>query len=211
MTDELERPITGPIHDQISAFIDDELSDEEASFLVRRLERDADARRQLLRYTTIGSALRGELLQPDPGILRRRIESALMGSAAAPVARSRLGYQWRRQLVRPLVSIGVAAAVAVAAVLLMRAVNEPRLDPAASGAVPVQARQVLEPQSYVVPPDIGQNDVIQNRSVVPTIRLTNYLMHHGEYASRLSRTSVHSNVVAASDSPRRTEDQAVRE
>jgi sigma-E factor negative regulatory protein RseA len=211
MTDELERPITGPIHDQISAFVDDELSDEEASFLVRRLERDADARKQLLRYTTIGSALRGELLQPDPGILRRRIESAFTGSIAAPATRSRLGLAGRRQLMRPLVSVGIAAAVAIAAVLLLRAMNESRLEPGASGQIPIQARQLIEPQSYVVPPDGGQNDIIQNRSVVPPIRLTNYLVHHGEYASRLSRTSVHSNVVSASDSPRRSEDQAIRE
>ena len=35
--------------------------------------------------------------------------------------------------------------------------------------------------------------------IAPQIRLTNYLVHHGEYASRLSRTSVHSNVVGASE------------
>lgn len=33
------------------------------------------------------------------------------------------------------------------------------------------------------------------RMASPPVRLTNYMMQHGEYASRLSRTSVHSNVV----------------
>jgi hypothetical protein len=50
----------------------------------------------------------------------------------------------------------------------------------------------VEPASYVVP-----REVAEGRAVVPTIRLTNYLVHHGEYASGLSRTSVHSNVVTA--------------
>ena len=36
--------MTEQISDQISAFIDDELSDEESAFLLRRFERDADAR-----------------------------------------------------------------------------------------------------------------------------------------------------------------------
>jgi hypothetical protein len=44
--------------------------------------------------------------------------------------------------------------------------------------------------SYVVPPDTDAP-----RLAYPTVRLTNYMMQHGEYASRLSRTSVHSNVV----------------
>ena len=196
MTDELDDQVTGPVHDQISAFIDDELSDEESAFLVRRFERDPETRSQMLRYATIGSALRGELLQPYPAILRRRIEGALSGVAPAQQARLPAGYRWRRtKLVRPLLSVGIAASVAVAAVVVLRSVNEARVTPNGPGAstqMPVQARQWTEPPSYVVP-----QDVVESRPVAPPIRLTNYLVHHGEYASRLSRTSVHSNVVGA--------------
>ena len=53
--------MTESIQDQVSAFIDDELSAEECAFFVRRLERDPEARRQLIRYTTMGAVLRGEL------------------------------------------------------------------------------------------------------------------------------------------------------
>src|SRR5690606_28907488 len=59
------------IHDQVSAFLDDELSAEECAFLVRRIERDPEARDKLVRYSLIGSALREELLPPVPYILRR--------------------------------------------------------------------------------------------------------------------------------------------
>ena len=41
--------MTEQINDQISAFIDDELSPEESALLVRRFERDARARGQATR------------------------------------------------------------------------------------------------------------------------------------------------------------------
>ena len=39
---------------------------DESALLVRRFERDAEARARAMRYTLIGSALRGELLDPHP-------------------------------------------------------------------------------------------------------------------------------------------------
>lgn len=199
MTDAANERVTGSVHDQISAFIDDELSTEQVSFLVRRFERDPDSRKQLLRYTTIGCALRRELLQPDPAILLRRIEAALNGSTTQrQVARAPLGAAWRTKFARPLLGLGIAASVAVAAVVVLQTMNESRIEPSTPVAVnfvQVQPRQWTEPASYVVP-----QDLVQIRPVAVPIRLTNYLVHHGEYASRLSRTSVHSNVVGAAES-----------
>jgi sigma-E factor negative regulatory protein RseA len=184
--------MTDQINDQISAFIDDELPDQESSFLLRRLERDPDARNQALRYTMIGSALRNELLGPDPAILRRRISAALTGNAP-PVARAPA--RWQSPYTRPLVGFGIAASVAVAAIFGLRLLNDARVAPGAApeltASAPVLPRDAaVQRASYVVPPEVSDSPV-----VAPPIRLTNYLMHHGEYASRLSRTSVHSNVV----------------
>ena len=79
-------------------------------------------------------------------------------------------------------------------------INDARIEPSAAGS-PLTASALVEPSqaaapapSYVVPRDVSDIPV-----VAPQIRLTNYLMHHGEFASRLSRTSVHSNVVGASE------------
>ena len=47
----------------------------------------------------------------------------------------------------------------------------------------------------------------QSRTVAP--RLANYLMHHGEFASGLTRTSVNSNVVGAVMEPVATDAAAV--
>src|SRR5690606_17966250 len=90
------------IHEQVSAFIDDDLSAEECAFLVRRFERDPESRSKLVRYSLIGSALRGELLPPDPDMLRRRVNAALNGSpfaskspaASAPPPRAAAGARW---------------------------------------------------------------------------------------------------------------------
>jgi negative regulator of sigma E activity len=189
--------MTEQFRHQISAFIDDELSDEEGAFLVRRLEREEQSRQQAVRYMMIGCALRGELLQRDPHVLRRRIESAITGSSVRPAAPARPARRALSVYLRPLVGVGIAATVATVAVLGLRSLNN---NPAAAPSTAATASttgsapaQWTEPASYVVP-----QDVTGNRPMSP-IRLTNYLVRHGEYASGLSRTSVHSNVVGAAE------------
>jgi sigma-E factor negative regulatory protein RseA len=184
--------MTDQINDQISAFIDNELPADESALLVRRFERDAEARARAMRYTLIGSALRGELLEPHPSVLRQRVAAALSG--APPVAHPRARERWSTRLVRPALGVGIAATVAVAAIGLLRSMNEPSYVPGvlATRAVPVAADDTAEEASYVVPQGVDDR-----RSVTPPIRLTNYLMHHSEYASGLTRTSVHSNVIGA--------------
>jgi negative regulator of sigma E activity len=181
------------IHDQVSAFIDDELSAEECAFLVRRFERDPESRNKLVRYSLIGSALRGELLQPDPDMLRRRIQDALNGSpsaikpaASAPQPRAAANARWAS----PAVGLGLAASVAVAALFTLKAMNE-------TDAVGGSATPVL---STIVPADSSSSQDTRVVTPLPPIRLTNYLLHHGEYA-RMSRTSVHSNVVGSMEPP----------
>jgi len=187
--------MTEQISDQISAFIDDELSDEESAFLLRRFERDADARSRAARYTMIGAALRDELVGPDPQILRRRIAAAMTGTTPAAQQRPAARVQWR--YLRPAVGVGIAATVAVAAIVGLRAVNFARVGAPggpATASVPLQARAAESAPSYVVPRETSDAPI-----VAPAVRLTNYVMHHSEYASRLSRTSVHSNVVGAGE------------
>jgi sigma-E factor negative regulatory protein RseA len=182
--------MTDQINDQISAFIDNELSADESALLVRRFERDPDARARAMRYTLIGASLRGELLEPHPSVLRQRVAAALSGGPAPGAAkvRERSTDRWAR----PLLGVGIAAAVAVVAVGTLRWMNDSSFSPAASAplaANPLRASDPVVAPSYVVP-EISD----QSRTTAP-IRLTNYLMHHGEYASGLTRTSVSSNVV----------------
>jgi sigma-E factor negative regulatory protein RseA len=182
--------MTEQINDQISAFIDNELSADESALLVRRFERDSEARARAMRYTLIGSALRGELLEPHPSVLRQRVAAALSGiapSAAKPRER------WTERLARPLLGFGIAATVAVVAIGALRSLNEASI--ASNVAAPITASELPTRDSYVVPTDTDES------RVGAPIRLTNYLMHHGEYASGLTRTSVNSNVVGAALTP----------
>ena len=181
--------MTDQISDQISAFIDNELPDDESALLVRRFERDTEARARAMRYTLIGAALRGELLEPHPSVLRRRLAAALSG-AMPGVARGKQPQSLR--FGAPLLRIGIAAAVAVVAIGTLRWMSDVEL-PQSAGAPPVDTPIVVRnvPELYVVPETTDQA-----RTVVP-ITLTTYLMHHSEYASQLARTSVRSNVVGA--------------
>jgi negative regulator of sigma E activity len=193
--------MTDQIKDQISAFIDNELSAEESALLVRRFERDAESRARAMRYTLIGASLRGELLEPHPSVLRQRVAAALSGAApVAPKARERVV---GGRFAKPLLSVGIAATVAVVAIGALRTLNETAPTPDAARGVAtsapaveassLQARDAIVAPSYVVP---RSSDGDQSQTVAP-IRLTNYLMHHGEFASGLTRTSVNSNVVGA--------------
>jgi sigma-E factor negative regulatory protein RseA len=185
--------MTEQINDQISAFIDDELSAEESALLVRRFERDQNARTQAMRYTMIGAALRGEALEPHSSVLRRRIAAALDGGVPAAARRAP---HWSARYARPLLGFGIAAAVAVAAIGTLRLVNEAGVAPNGAAGGTVLARDQVVAPSYVVP-----QDATPAGPVTSPIRLTNYLIHHSEYASGLGRASVSSNVVGASVEP----------
>jgi hypothetical protein len=125
-------------------------------------------------------------------VLRQRVAAALSGTAPAPRIRPR--ESWSTRFVRPALGVGIAATVAVAAIGLLRQMNETSYTPGvlSTSAVPIAIDDTAEAASYVVP-----QGVEDRRTVTPPIRLTNYLMHHGEYASGLTRTSVHSNVIGA--------------
>lgn len=188
--------MTDQINDQISAFIDNELSADESALLVRRFERDGDARARAMRYTLIGASLRGELLEPHPSVLRQRIASALSGTTALAVPKAR--DRWTDRWARPMLGVGIAATVAVVAIGTLRSLNEASIAPipaTAVGAFPLQVSDSIRAPSYVVP-----RDTDLSRTDAP-IRLTNYLMHHGEFASGLTRTSVNSNVLGGAIEP----------
>ncbi|HET7608289.1 MAG TPA: sigma-E factor negative regulatory protein [Gammaproteobacteria bacterium] len=184
--------MTDQINDQISAFIDNELTADESALLVRRFERDSEARARAMRYTLIGASLRGELLEPHPSVLRQRIAAALSGNAVPSVPKAR--EPWSDKWARPLIGLGIAATVAAVAIGTLRSLNEASLPGAALPAGPSVVQVTDRDPAYVVPQPNAT-------SGVGGIRLTNYLMHHGEFASGLTRTSVNSNVLGGAMEP----------
>lgn len=187
--------MTEQIGDQISAFIDDELSENEGAFLVRRLDSDPGARGRAFRYMTIGCALRGELLSPDPAVLRRRIANVLAGGTVPPLARPKPRVAAR--FVRPLLGVGVAASVAVAALGAVRILNGPESGAALLDSGPQQMiTQWREPTSYTVPQDPN----IRNADVgVAQAMPTSLLMQHAATTSHLNRFGVYSIIAGAAE------------
>ena len=186
--------MTEQFNEQISQFIDDEMSSEESDFFVRRLQNDAQARRQFLRYQLIGAAVRGENSHPVAADLGRRLEQALEHEASA----------LRRQAARwPQLAAGagIAASVALVAVFGLRFVN---LGPDSLLASAGDALAEVDPPSYVVPPSVVEaQQLVRVSAEVTGIQ---YLIHHARYSSGVSRTIMQSSVIAAQETDPAIED-----
>ena len=184
---------TPQFKEQISVFVDDEMSSEQCEFFVRRLQRDEESRNCYRRYHLIGAAIRGEHVRPDHGDLRQRLRIALDAPDEAPLEPASGSAIWRIAA-----GGGIAAAVALVAVFALRfnGLAPDELTTVARSMPPDAELELVEPPSYVVPMRVPEQ-----RVVTPPVRLVGlqYLVHHGGYASRLSRTVVHSNVVTGNE------------
>ncbi len=78
----MEKDVTRHIEEQLSAFLDGELPQEELALLVRRLERDESYRATLDRYALIGGSMRNDMAPADAASLRRGIMAALDNDGA---------------------------------------------------------------------------------------------------------------------------------
>lgn len=192
------------LRDQISAFLDDELPPSESELLVRRLGRDEAIHATATRYLLIGQTLRGEILGHDPlGLVRalhRRIEldggedvrESTTDDDAVPA--NRVTARWWRP------ASGAAAAAAVALIAIVSLQNLGRED-GERALLATDATQSVSPAA--TPAQLGApmlaGDGLAGQPVSqPAIRLTNYLMSHGEVAGGLGRKTIHSGIVGTS-------------
>ncbi len=176
--------MTEQFNEQISQFIDDEMSSEESDFFVRRLQNDAEARRQYLRYQLISAAARGENSHPVAADLGRRLEHD-ESAPRRPTAR------WRRLGT----GAGIAASIALVAVFGLRFVN---LGPDSLRAAAGDASAQPDPSSDVVSPStLESQQLVRASAGVTGIQ---YLIHHARYSSGVSRTIMQSSVIAAQES-----------
>lgn len=97
---------------QISAFIDDELPENESELLLRRLSQDAELRRVVARYLQIGRNIRQETDLPNMAILRHRVAEELgVEPHVAPIVTTPASNRYAK----PVAGFAVAATVAVLA------------------------------------------------------------------------------------------------
>lgn len=185
--------MTEHIKEQISVFIDDELSREECEFFVRRLQRDGQSRNQYIRYQVIGAAIRGEHIARDYEDLRARVQNAL-GDKPEPEVEP--GVRHHHPAWHWAAGASIALSVAAVAVLGLRFVGQDDFLFGAGTQATDRRLELVAPPSYVVPLQTPRPQF-----VTPAVQLTGlqYLMHHGTHTSTLSRTVAHSNVVVVPD------------
>lgn len=162
------------IREQLSALVDDELSDMERPLLLGRLQRDTSLRECMGRYQLISEVMRGTENASALGIADR--VQAAIDEESPPVAVRPAGFLragWRK----PFAGVAIAASVALVAVVTVSSVEQPA-DTGTGSQLAVADR----PPVTVVKgsPGNGQWDRIE-----PQIdkRLSGYLVNHSEYAA----------------------------
>lgn len=168
-------------NEQISEFIDDEMSTEESEFFVRRLQRDAEARRQYLRYQMIGAAMRGERFYRDASELGLRLGEAIDRDES--MARS-------RSVARYAAGAGIVASVALIAIFGTRFAG---LNAESSDSFSQTAGLLDVPDAVVVTSDAETQPLVRIEGDVTGIQ---YLIHHARFTSGVSRTIMQSSVIA---------------
>ncbi|UCC57350.1 MAG: sigma-E factor negative regulatory protein [Gammaproteobacteria bacterium] len=158
------------LHEQLSALVDDELSEAEQALLMKRLGTDSYLHRRLARYQLISDSLRNQLPdQIDPGF-SARVQAAVLNEPTD--ARSSIPASKRlAALLKPVTGLAVAASVAVVAVLSLQSVREdaaplPPVASTPSSADFIRADSTPEPAT---PPRADTT-------------LDIYLVNHNEYA-----------------------------
>jgi sigma-E factor negative regulatory protein RseA len=193
--------MTDAVNEQLSTCLDGELSAAELDLLLKRLERDAELRDALGRYTVIGEALRNTRPVVASRSFADKVMTAVEQEPAQKAAVTRRGVRISPVLsrsLRPVAGFGIAATVAALAIFSVQragveapgpiTANEPAVAPT---AIVAQSSDV--PASYIVPTSTSQP------AFVPATRLTNYVVAHSEYSSPLARRSVLTGVLAEDD------------
>lgn len=176
---------------QLSAMFDDELAPEQCELLARRLSRDEQLKARWGRYAVIGAAIRSERGVRLNAPLAGRVSAVLLAEpalATAPGARPSAVRWWQ-----PLAGAAVAAGVAVASVLWLRA-----QDPLATAPLSAHLTAVVSmPSAPVVPAaaaGAAESYVVPRtpavRAMVPSTELANYVVAHSVFSSPVARRNL---------------------
>lgn len=101
--------------ESLSALMDDEANELELERLLSQLSGDSQLRQAWLRYNLANFAVHGDQLAHLDWDVSTRVQSALAGSPSLKPSESLTGFKQR--LMRPLISVGVAASVALTVVI----------------------------------------------------------------------------------------------
>jgi sigma-E factor negative regulatory protein RseA len=101
--------------ESLSALMDDEANELELERVLSQLASDPELRQAWVRYNLASQTVHGEQLAYRDWDLSTRVQSALSATPAASVSLPVTGFKQR--FMRPLISVGVAASVALTVVI----------------------------------------------------------------------------------------------
>lgn len=189
-----ESDVTRNIEEQLSAFLDGELPQEELQMLVRRLEKDPQHRATLSRYAYAGSVLRNEAGPLPLSDLRAGVMSAV-AEDEAPEPRRRSS---ERSSQRPLLVAAAAACVAIIAGQMLPGADSSQESPGLALTQPsADAGVALAESAPVAARAVAARSQAPTRTnAVSPARMTSYMVSHGEFSRNLQGTLVDSRVFA---------------
>jgi len=173
----MEKDVSRNIEEQLSAFLDGELPEEELQLLVRRLERNEEHRATLVRYSMIGNLLRQDPTEASSVHFRSRIMAAIDdegGPQEEPAAQPRAARGWL-----PPMAAAVAIGLAIAGVMNTGMFNVGETISTNPQAAAVSSAVIAVPSVRAVGAvvDPGRQPAGLNRD-----RLTSYMVSHRQYA-----------------------------
>lgn len=159
---------------QLSAYVDDELPQNEAELLLRRLSQDVKLRQEVAEYLAIGRVMRGEVGVAGIDGIRNRVLAAIDDTAGTTPA-AVIENEPATRALRPLVGVAIAATVALAAIFGLQQTT----------GVDDVVLQDGNPLAVKVVPDYApQQD-----------QLRQYFLSHGETSSQLGANGMKSRLV----------------
>ncbi|MBC7983820.1 MAG: sigma-E factor negative regulatory protein [Candidatus Obscuribacterales bacterium] len=213
--------MTDAIREQLSAFVDGELSPTEATLLLKRVERDPSLSTQLDRYQLIGEALRREGAIGPSQDFAARVAHAVAQEGATGVQPA-VG-AWRRTMMgrmmmgwsKPIVGGALAASVVAAAMIVYPVVSRNGVDAPLAASAPVTMPDsgysevpTIIPAAAVRASQARQQAAEEmNATETPVLRvadgsrLAGYVMAHSEYSSPLGRRNVLTGLLAEEPTP----------
>ena len=106
------------IREQLSAFVDGELPENEAELLLRRMSQDVELRQDVAEYLAIGRLMRSESGLAGADRLHERITAAIDEKPAD--AGDNAGAMQASRAIRPLAGVAIAATVALVAIFALQ-------------------------------------------------------------------------------------------
>jgi sigma-E factor negative regulatory protein RseA len=200
--------MTDAIHEQLSAFLDGELSAAESELLLKRIERDPQLQAQLERYVLAGEALRAREVQLRPSRDFVARVAAGIESESVSLKSRRLAAQWLKPVAGGAIAAGVAAVALVSLqtpAVLSTAEVQPNTVETSMGTTASVGTSRSTPATdtglgatYVVPP-AGNHPSAPPIRVMNSGQLANYVVAHSEYSSPLGQRNVLSGLVATDE------------